>query len=538
VGPLEEVIKGGTRELMLPAAEGVAERRGVSALRPLLLYVRAGQGGERERALRALGALGDERGLSELEVVASGGTEEAPADVSMQQAAVEGLGRLSPQLKDAEAQKRLLERMENWASDAGPLRRSAVIGLRSMGGEKARLRIEAVLSDTSAAVDVAQVAAEQLGKFKDPASEPVLARTIKEHGNQAVRKAAREALDATFPTERTRIEFMAVDSRFPEISDPAAAYLAAEGDPALLVPRLGTLKRPELRQHLAYGLLRRSALPVAELTGLLRSASPETREQAAWLIGNALGQDTSKVAVSDVQTLGEALTRAEAEVAQMWSGTAPQLRAATSKAWVRLLWAQGQAGASRVADVAAQRLVSSELAVPAAVRTEAAELLSRRGTAAQAQAAEKALQDPEPAVRAAAAQTLVKLVGAKAGDAVVETTPFDAIAFAAAGKSLADSGRVDSHAARQLSVPVLIAWKDSSALREAARDEDKVTRMDALAALGRIPTEEAFALLSEIAFDEEESEDVKKAAYRALKRGKRLAEKAQKAAAPAAGSAR
>ena len=534
VGPLEEVIKGGTRELMLPAAEGVAERRGVSALRPLLLYVRAGQGGERERALRALGALGDERGLSELEVVAAGGTEEAPADVSMQQAAVEGLGRLSPQLKDAEVQKRLLEKMENWASDAGPLRKSAVVGLRSIGGEKARLRIEAVLGDTGAAGDVAQAAAEQLGKFKEAASEPVLAWAIKEHGNQAVRKAAREALDATFPTERTRIEFMAVDSRFPEISDPAAAYLAAEGDPSLLIPRLGTLKRPELRQHLAYGLLRRSALPVAALQGLLRSPAPETREQAAWLIGNTLGMGRAQIAAVDVQALGEALSRAEGEAAQTWSGTAPQLRAATSKAWVRLLWALGQTEAPRTAEVAAARLGQAELAVPAAVRGCAAEVLSRLGTAMQGPAVEKALQDADPAVRASAAQALVKLQGAAAGEVAARTTPFDAVAFAPAGKVLK---RVDTHAARQLAVPAMLAKQDAGALLEAARSDDKATRLDALAALGRIPTEEVFALLSELAFDEEEPEEVKKAAYRALKRGKRLAEKAQKAA-PAAGSAR
>src|SRR5204862_8217597 len=95
--PFEDVLRGGARDTMLAAAEGLAFKGSTSALRPLLLFAREGEPGHRERALVALGTLGDKRALSELETVASGGTEEAPAEVSMQAAALEGLGRLAKQ---------------------------------------------------------------------------------------------------------------------------------------------------------------------------------------------------------------------------------------------------------------------------------------------------------------------------------------------------------------------------------------------------------------------------------------------------------
>src|SRR5262249_55469918 len=65
VEPLLEVLRKGARELMLPAAEGAAARGHKEALRPLLLFVRAGEEGERERALLGLGTLGDARALEE-----------------------------------------------------------------------------------------------------------------------------------------------------------------------------------------------------------------------------------------------------------------------------------------------------------------------------------------------------------------------------------------------------------------------------------------------------------------------------------------
>src|SRR5205085_10916968 len=64
---LEAALRGGRRELVLPAALGLAARKRPEAFQPLLLVAKAGEeGGERERALLALGSLGDRRALDHL----------------------------------------------------------------------------------------------------------------------------------------------------------------------------------------------------------------------------------------------------------------------------------------------------------------------------------------------------------------------------------------------------------------------------------------------------------------------------------------
>ena len=142
VEPIEEVLRAGARELMLPAAEAAAFKKLPSALRPLLLYVRAGEEGERERALLALGTLGDARALAELETVAAGGTPEAPAEPSMVVAAIEGLGRLAPKLPEGEDRKRVEEKVESEAMEARTReqQQAGVRGLRYIGGERARVK--------------------------------------------------------------------------------------------------------------------------------------------------------------------------------------------------------------------------------------------------------------------------------------------------------------------------------------------------------------------------------------------------------------
>ncbi|MDB4997554.1 MAG: hypothetical protein JWM74_4986, partial [Myxococcaceae bacterium] len=288
VGPLEMVLRAGARELMLPAAEAVAFRGlpdGVAALRPLLLYVRAGEGVERERALLALGTLGDARALAEIEVIAAGGTKEAPADVPMQAAAVEALGRIAPKLTDEEARRRATDRVEQSIdSREATIAVAALRGLRLVGGERARVLLEGVLIDERAVHSVRLVAAYELGKLGDRGAEQALARTL-DVWQADLRLAARRALDALFPNERTRVEFLAVGSQHTDVAEPAATYLAKEGDPGLLVPRLATLKDKSLRELLRYGLSRRPELPVSAVAALLAVDTARAGSNAAWLLG-------------------------------------------------------------------------------------------------------------------------------------------------------------------------------------------------------------------------------------------------------------
>ncbi|MFP2899258.1 HEAT repeat domain-containing protein [Corallococcus sp. 4LFB] len=184
-------------------------------------------------------------------------------------------------MPDGEDRRRIEEKVEAAATDGNASQRqeAGVRGLRALGGERARVKLEAMLADSDTDDDVRRTVAEELGKFGDPAAESALAAALNEEDDD-LRAAARKALDVLFPKERTRVEFLAVQSEHEDISEPAATYLASEGDPALLVPRLATLDNAELRLRLRRGLARRGALPVPEVIALFGHDKPEAREEA------------------------------------------------------------------------------------------------------------------------------------------------------------------------------------------------------------------------------------------------------------------
>ncbi|QAT89054.1 WD domain-/G-beta repeat/PBS lyase HEAT-like repeat-containing protein [Corallococcus coralloides] len=531
VEPLEEILRAGARELMLPAAEGVAHQRRASALRPLLLYARAGEPHERGRALLALGTLGDVRALSELETVAGGGTPDAPAEEDMVFAAIEALGRLANRMPDGEDRRRIEEKVEAAATDGAAFQRqeAGVRGLRAIGGERARVKLEALLADGETDDDVRRTVAEELGKFGDPAAEAALAAALNEEDDD-LRAAARKALDVLFPKERTRVEFLAVQSEHEDISEPAATYLASEGDPALLVPRLATLDNVELRLRLRRGLARRGAMPVPEVIALFGHDKPEAREEAARLVGTWTG-DAREAGAVDTAGLTRALVAAERRTATAWATAQPPKKEPLAAAWERLLWAGSRLGAKELVATSAEILRKGEAQAPAAVRQEAARVLGRLKATSEAQALRTALGDPDAAVRAAAASVLAALVPEQSAAWALEVKPFDPVALGPTGAKVATSALTASEG-RRLAVPALLAKKDVEPLKSVAADPKAEVKQDAWAALGRLGGDEAAALLKTAAFDKSQSVELRKAAYRAHKRARRAAERARKEGQP------
>ncbi|NOJ96130.1 PQQ-binding-like beta-propeller repeat protein [Corallococcus coralloides] len=531
VEPLEEILRAGARELMLPAAEGVAHQRRASALRPLLLYARAGEPHERGRALLALGTLGDVRALSELETVAGGGTPDAPAEEDMVFAAIEALGRLANRMPDGEDRRRIEEKVEAAATDGAAFQRqeAGVRGLRAIGGERARVKLEALLADGETDDDVRATVAEQLGKLGDPAAEAALAAALNEEDDD-LRAAARKALDVLFPKERTRVEFLAVQSEHEDISEPAATYLASEGDPALLVPRLATLDNVELRLRLRRGLARRGAMPVPEVIALFGHDKPEAREEAARLVGTWTG-DAREAGAVDTAGLTRALVAAERRTATAWTTAQPPKKEPLAAAWERLLWAGSRLGAKELVATSAEILRKGEAQAPAAVRQEAARVLGRLKATSEAQALRTALGDPDANVRAAAASVLAALVPEQSAAWALEVKPFDPVALGPTGAKVSTSALTASEG-RRLAVPALLAKKDVEPLKSVAADPKAEVKQDAWAALGRLGGDEAAALLKTAAFDKSQSVELRKAAYRAHKRARRAAERARKEGQP------
>jgi ParB family chromosome partitioning protein len=485
--PLDDLVRAGARETMLAAALGLAAKGSVQAFRPLLLFARAGEGEERERALLGLGALGDKRALAELEVIAAGGTEEAPAEPPMQSAAIEALGRLYPKLDD-DAKERIRDRIDaNVGNSTFGI--AAVRGLRWIADGRARSAIESRLEKADSDEE-RKAAAKSLGEIPDPSSEKVLAKSLNDY-NIAVRFAARDALDKTFPNERTRVELLAVESDEEDIAGPAAAFLAAEGDPSELLAKLAKIKDDTLRERLRYGLARRTKLPGAQLVKILASGTAEARADAAWIAGVRASD------ISDAAVLGKALAEAASKA---------DLKKDPEVA-VRALWAARRLNAD-VNSVAKALVMNAD--APANVRAEAARALTDAKTLKQV------LADPELAVRAEAASALA---GAKVHD--VAATPLDAVMLARVAKIDAIPSLADA-TDRLVYAPLALGSKNLDPLVAQAQKGKGQARLDAIAALGLSPTDVAIeALTSLCEEDNGEEEDVRTTAYKALRRAKR-----------------
>ncbi|MEO8846532.1 MAG: HEAT repeat domain-containing protein [Kofleriaceae bacterium] len=509
---LEAALRGGRRELVLPAALGLAAKKRAEAFQPLLLVIKAGEPPERERAVLALGSLGDKRALEELLPLVDPQPDADDATRALTAPAIEALGRLLPTLTGDEAND-TRSRLERLAiAGSGDARIRAITGLRYAGQLGI---IESVAGDRETRSNVRQHAIEQVALASAPSSETVLADLLAD-GDFSVRNAAMTALGKVLKGDRTRVSMYALASPHDDISEPAARYLAAAGDAATLVERLGSVKSGELRQMLREGLIRRGELPRPQLEAALRDTDPRPRAEAAWIAGYA--GDAAKPladAVADAAKRGEAGWRA----AQGTRNNAAKL-ADETHAWHAALWAATRLGAARAAEAAATAAIANDK-VPVEIRREAALLLASGSAFGSLQSA---IGDRDREVRAVAS-TAVALGAPQAAAAAVQklgaradATTIEPLAIVA-GSALAKPLLVDPNT-RAWASAISLAHRERLAQMIAiaeASGEDPA-RLVAIAALGRIGGDDAKASLETIHGDTSQPDAVRLAAWKALKR--------------------
>lgn len=492
--PLEELLRQGARELMLSAATGLASKRAASAYRPLLLFVRAGEAGEREQALKALGTLGDVRCLEELELVASGGTVEVPFEPSMQAAALEALGRLHSRLTDAQEKKRVWERIEAAASE-GALQEAGVDALLAVGEARAGASLERIALITVTPRNVRLRAIANLGKLGQETSESALAKLLRD-SDSMVRAAARKALGKLFAAEPMRVALLAADSNYPDIAAPAIAFLVAEAEPSGLLARLEQPLQAPLRDALRTGLTHRAALPTDALVKGVDAQLPAAREDLAWLMGvHALS--ATPLNEGDRSTRAKALASAATKTAERWSKALGTEKVAEERAWRRLLWAATLHAAKELAPAAIKALQASES--PVFVRREAARALTKLGGADAVAALESAAKDRDASVRRSAIAGLAKLDTNRARSLITTMTPLDAVSLAPVAAT--DAALLVADAGRKVALPAFVAKAEKQVLMElvkAAKDEQAT--LAALSALGRIGGDDVVSFLEGLAF--------------------------------------
>lgn len=503
--PLEQVIAQGNRELMLQAAEGLASRQHPASLRPLLLFTRAGEPEEQARAVLALGTSGQIRALEEMELLAAGGTEEAPTLPLVRGAAIEALGRLYKALTELEAKKRVIEVVESSALE-GQFRGAGVRGLRWVADDRALSKLQQIAGDDGDYdFEVRKEAIRALGVLADPSSERVLARGLKIY---QLADTALLSLEACFPTDPLRVALSAASSDLPSISGPALAYLLAEAEPGPLLERLANPRlQPALRSKVKFGLGRRASLPTDALVKFTASDFPSVREDMAWLMARHALSGTALPSGEQSQR-AQALVSAATSTATRWSKSVGTDKVAEESAFLRLLWAATLHEARQVEELASKSLVGSSPA-PASVRAEAARVLQRAGVGAAAVLA-KASGDLDAGVRRAAVSALAASAAPQALGLIETTRPLDSLAFDALK---ADAMLLATEAGRAVMLPKLIGARVPTVLMtQAEKGSSEAVQRAALLALGRMGGEDVAEFLAKLAFsagggDSEDDED-------------------------------
>ncbi|MEM9454274.1 MAG: HEAT repeat domain-containing protein [Myxococcota bacterium] len=510
-------LREGRRELVLPAAAGLAGRRRPEAFQALLLVLKAGEQPERERSLLALGTLGDRRALEDIEPLLDPDAELTDEDRALAPAAIEALGRMLPHLDDQQ-DTRIRTLVERTAREgASSLRTRALTGLRYAGDDRSRSVLEAALADRFEDAAVRRHAAIQLGELRHASSETVLAETLDDEGS-GVRQAARAALDRLFADEPTRTNLLALRSRHPDISAPAASFLARHGDPATLVARMGEIDNDDVRRRLRRGLVRRGECPDDSVRSLLAGESDAARADAAWIAG-----------ASGHEPLAQAVGQAAARSATAWrtlhaqamgEDAQRQVRlSALARAWAASLWAGRRLGGT---GQAAARSAVDDVDAPAWVRREALRLLTTHGDPSDVSRARTALADPDAGVRRAAAELVSTRAPEEAAAVLKAQTVADAATIApvaTAALAQAADDLLVSDEARGVVLPAVLGGAQVQAIQALAQTPGKGSgRLTAIGSLGRLGGEAAQAILEEILAAQKEPTDVRKAAFRALRR--------------------
>ncbi|MEM9194153.1 MAG: HEAT repeat domain-containing protein, partial [Myxococcota bacterium] len=513
---LAQTLRGGQRELVLPAATGLAARQRPEAFQALLLVFKAGTQDERLRAVLALGNLGDVRALEEFRPFVDPTAVLEPEDQALSPTVGRAYGRMLRHLPaDATERSEVRETLDRLATETiGAIRLTALTGLREAGDEHSRALLERTAGDPAEQVPLRRHALQELAIFGHPGSEPLLVELLTDRN---VSNDALAALERLFPADRTRTRLHMLKSANTTYQQRAAAYLTQHGRAETLVEALGQIDDALVRATLRRGLLRRgSGTPPSKgaegtfgkdaLRTLLTSEKPGPREDAA-----ILAAVEPEVGRSLSNELGAAISKALAglkarrdvdEDRALRAG----LRAATALELAQL--------------APAREALNLDRASPD-LRRAAIEHLAALGDASDRDRVQNGVLDLDPVVRQIAGAALAKR---EAGSDLLRAPVVDAVALrpvVAAEKARDESSLYSSPRTRQITLPVVFADRDAPGLVEAAEDKGSDRRLPAIDALGRLASEAAEQTLQAIFTDEQEEANIRKAAFRSLRRHQR-----------------
>jgi len=480
----------------------------------------------RREAVLALGELADPQALDLLLRLA---TEEGHA---LQEVAAEALGHMA----DSDRADRIFQVLSGYARRDNDLGGRAIKGLRWYGSASAWRIIRERLDSSS--WRIRQTAADQLGHNDDPINREVLAELLRREADNDAAGAAAKSLRRLYGADSMEPDFLFVQAAYGPLGDRTLERIADAGDAGRILtvlPKLHSRQVNRYRAALINILLSRDPLPVKEAADGLSSADVGVVAISGRILGRA-GDDAKKHA--------KALSAAIARIGGEWRSALEVLTGAASVADSRraqgsigglaeclkeLIWACGRTGAG------ADELVTlaGTEGPPSYVRELRRQALVALATGLAGKpglgALEAATRDGDPELRGLAAQALASL-DAKRASGLIEESLGDGAKLTRLLQSVDDGASADALRKGASSVhyqgsvlPHLVNRGDISGLQVVLANSElpESTRLGALEALARIATDDAQAPIVAFAKDESVDEELRKAAWRALRRAKR-----------------
>ena len=479
---------------------------------------------DRRRAVRALGELAD---AAALDVLLRLATEEGHA---LQEDAAEAIGHLASTDKAETIEKILLRTARG---DTGVAMR-AMVGLRWFNSREGWTLLRERSRDP---LGIARYqAVELLAYDRDDATRDALVQRLEDEVDYNIARRAAESLRAIDGPESLEPDYVLLRTRFVGLESDTLERLQEQGDAARIMealPRIPAQCGSAVFEPLVSKLLAREPLPIDAAASQLGSPHEQVGAVAASILGRA-GPIAAK-------KHGKALSTSAAEAASAWekkralvaSGQEPESGLASfTERYVRMIWACGRLGAADDVVLNAAKL-TGEAAWTRAVRTEALHALAHgKVEGAVLEVLRAALSDNDARIRALAASAIARGAPGKVGSVVAgvvdDRSSLDRLlAGAPGGDGLDEALRTASASAHTqgLSLPHMVARADVRGLISALENRDlpEVTRLGALEGLARIANQEAQAALEVCAKRAEEDEEIRKAAWRGLRRARRYA---------------
>jgi len=524
--PLVAALSHPNPTTQLLAAEGLALAGRADGIRVLLTGIDLlPELDERRRAVRALGKLADPRGLDPLLRLVN---EEGHA---LQEEAAEALGHLKATPKGPQIEA-ILRRL---ASGSGGVARQALAGLRWFDSLEGWRLVRERAKDDDALIRLKVV--EVLGYDRDPASRLALVDRLQNEDDYRVAKQAAESLRKLDGDDSLEPDYAIAAAAYAGLEARTVERLRERGDAARildLLPKIVEDREDELVRPLTAALLARSPLPLDAAAARLESVHERVAQVAAQILaraGAAAAKAHGKAVIAAAHKAAEGWAKARADVDR----GEDKLDAHTER-YRRLVDALGKlaVGADEVTtaaslggDDARARLVRI-----AALTALASGFAGAPGLDALAAAA-VGNDGRERELAAGALGKLAKDRAAALAPRLLDDR--DSLRRLLTGN---EQGALPALRAAALkthtqgvALPLLIERGDVIGLAAALADRTlpEAARFGAIEALARIATEAAFAPILAVARTDAEDDELRKAAWRALRRGRRYQKKTAQA---------